>query len=167
MLPGHFAIGFAAKPTAPAVPIWVFLLASWFLDVLSFTFESLGLEDFGVSQTDFEHGVQVLTPGSVPYSHGMVMSIIWSILFGAVAFIFFPRSSYQCDSRLGGLQSLDVGFHRAHSGSTALFGRITPSRAGPVGLRSGFHRQQYFRVRPSDRRAGNLLYLSKTNKTKT
>jgi hypothetical protein len=89
MLPGHFAIGFAAKPTAPVVPLWVFLLASWFLDVLSFIFEALGLEDFGVSQTDFEHGVQILVPASVPYSHGLVMSIIWSFLFGAVAYLFF------------------------------------------------------------------------------
>jgi len=87
--PGHFAIGFAAIPTAPAVPIWVFLLASWFLDVLSFAFEALGLEKFAVSESDFVHGVQVLVPGSVPYSHGLMMSIVWSILFGAVAFIFF------------------------------------------------------------------------------
>ncbi len=87
--PGHFAIGFAAKPTAPEVPIWVFLLASWFLDVLSYAFEALGLEKFAVSQTDFVQGVQILVPGSVPYSHGLVMSIIWSIIFGAVAYIFF------------------------------------------------------------------------------
>jgi hypothetical protein len=87
--PGHFAIGFAAKPGAPAVPIWVLLLASWFLDVLSFVFEAIGLEKFAVTQTDFVHGVQTLVPGSVPYSHGLFMSIIWSILFGALAYIFF------------------------------------------------------------------------------
>jgi len=87
--PGHFAIGFAAKPTAPTVPIWVFLLASWFLDLLSFAFEALGLEKFAVPESDFIQGVQVLVPGSVPYSHGLVMSILWSIAFGAMAFIFF------------------------------------------------------------------------------
>ena len=87
--PGHFAIGLAAKPSVPAVPIWVLLLASWFLDVLSFAFEALGLEKFAVSKSDFAKGVQILVPGSVLYSHGLVISILWSILFGAVAFIFF------------------------------------------------------------------------------
>jgi hypothetical protein len=87
--PGHFAIGFAAKPAAPTVPIWVFLLASWFLDLLSFIFQSLGLEDFGVTDISFEHGIQIVVPASVPWSHGLLMSIIWSIVFGAVAFIFF------------------------------------------------------------------------------
>ena len=87
--PGHLAIGLAAKPTASVVPIWVFLLASWFLDLLSFIFETLGLEKFAVSKTDFAQGVQILIPGSVPYSHGLVMSVIWSVLFGMVALIFF------------------------------------------------------------------------------
>lgn len=87
--PGHLAIGFATKPGAPAVPVWVFLLASWLLDLLSFGFEALGLEKFAVSQTNFEHGVQVLVPGSIPWSHGLFMSILWSVIFGMIVFIFF------------------------------------------------------------------------------
>jgi hypothetical protein len=87
--PGHFAIGFAAKPTAPEVPIWVFLLASWFLDLLSYAFQSLGLEDFGVADISLEFGIRMVVPASVALSHGLTMSIVWSIVFGAVAFIFF------------------------------------------------------------------------------
>ena len=87
--PGHLAIGLAAKPIAPTVPIWVFLLASWFLDVLSYGFEAFGLEKFAVSQSNMAQGVQVLVPGSVPWSHGLLMSVIWSMAFGAIAFIFF------------------------------------------------------------------------------
>jgi hypothetical protein len=86
---GHFGIAFAAKTLAPQAPLWIFLVASEALDLLSFGFEAVGLEQFAVSQTDYVHGVQVLAPGSVPYSHGLVMSILWSILFGAVAFAFF------------------------------------------------------------------------------
>lgn len=86
--PGHLAIGFAAKPATPAVPIWVFLLASWLLDFLSYVFEALGLEQFAASQTDIKHGVQVLVPGSILWSHGLFMSIIWSIIFGMIVFIF-------------------------------------------------------------------------------
>jgi len=87
--PGHFGIALAAKPLAPEVPLWALLVASEALDLLSFAFEALGFEEFALTQTDFVHGVQTLVPGSVPYSHGLLMSIIWSILFGALAYIFF------------------------------------------------------------------------------
>jgi hypothetical protein len=87
--PGHFGLALAAKPLAPEIPLWALLLASEALDLMSFGFEALGLEKFAVTHTDFVHGVQTLVPGSVPYSHGLLMSIIWSILFGAVAYIFF------------------------------------------------------------------------------
>lgn len=87
--PGHLAIGLAAKPTAPKVPLWVFLLASWFLDILSFGFEAIGLEEFAVTQMDIENGLSIDLPGSVPWSHGLFMSIVWSAFLGAVAHLFF------------------------------------------------------------------------------
>ena len=87
--PGHFGVGLAAKPLAPAVPVGVFLLASEFLDLLSLAFGAIGLEKFATSQTDFTHGVRILIPGSIPWSHGLLMSIIWSILFGAVVFLIY------------------------------------------------------------------------------
>lgn len=87
--PGHLAIGFAAKAVTPKVPLWVLLFASWLLDVLSIAFVALGIEDTGVSQSDFSQGVQMITPGSISWSHGLVMSIFWSVAFGTVTFIFF------------------------------------------------------------------------------
>jgi len=103
--PGHFAIGFAAKPTAPAVSIWVFLLASWFLDLLSFIFEVLGLEDFGVADISFEHGIEMVVPASVAWSHGLLMSILWSVLFGMVIFLVYR------DKRTGVILGLVVFSH--------------------------------------------------------
>jgi hypothetical protein len=87
--PGHFGIALAAKPLVPEVPLWTLLVASEALDLLSFGFISLGLERMAVTKIDLQHGIQTITPGSVPYSHGLLMSIIWSILFGALAYIFF------------------------------------------------------------------------------
>jgi len=87
--PGHFGIAFAAKTLAPQAPLWTFLVASEALDLLSLGFAALGWEKFAVSESDFVQGVQILEPGSVPYSHGLVMSILWSAIFGAMAFIFF------------------------------------------------------------------------------
>ncbi len=87
--PGHLAIGFAAKAITPKTPLWILLLAGWLLDVLSIVFVAIGIEDTGISQTDFSQGVQMITPGSISWSHGLVMSIIWSVAFGTVVFIFF------------------------------------------------------------------------------
>ena len=42
-----------------------------------------------VSQIDFQHGIQAITPGSVPWSHGLFMSIVWSVLFAAIAYLVF------------------------------------------------------------------------------
>jgi hypothetical protein len=86
--PGHFGIALAAKPLVPEAPLWALLVASETLDILSFGFISLGLERMAVTKIDLQHGIQTITPDSVPYSHGLLISIIWSILFGAVAYIF-------------------------------------------------------------------------------
>lgn len=49
--PGHLAIAFAAKPIAPKAPLWILLVATEVLDLLSYGFHALGIEDFGVSYT--------------------------------------------------------------------------------------------------------------------
>ena len=88
MGPAHLGVGFAAKTIAPKAPLWSLLVASEVLDLLSFGFIALGVEKVATSQTDFSHGVQTITPGSTPWSHGLVMSIVWSLLFGMLAFLF-------------------------------------------------------------------------------
>jgi hypothetical protein len=50
--PGHLAIGFAMKPAAPKIPLWVLLIATETLDILCYCFNALGIESFGTSQTD-------------------------------------------------------------------------------------------------------------------
>jgi len=85
--PGHLGIGFAAKRVAPDAPLWALLVASEALDFLSFGFQSLGLESFGSTEISMKHGLVMLEYGSVPYSHGLLMSIVWSLLFGAIAYL--------------------------------------------------------------------------------
>jgi hypothetical protein len=41
---GHFAVGLAAKPVAPKVPLGVLFLATWLLDVLAIAFGFAGIE---------------------------------------------------------------------------------------------------------------------------
>jgi hypothetical protein len=87
--PGHLAIAFAAKPAAQKVPLWVLLLATEFLDLLTYGFYAFGFEDFGVSHTDLAQGVTMIVPASIPWSHGLFMSVIWSLLAAMIAFLFF------------------------------------------------------------------------------
>lgn len=86
--PGHLGIAFASKPAAPKAPLWALLLASEALDVLSFGFLALGMEKNAVSEVSLSRGIEIVSPGSIPWSHGLVMSLAWSLLFGALAYWF-------------------------------------------------------------------------------
>ena len=87
--PGHLAIALAAKPAAPKAPLWVLLVATEVLDLLSSAFLALGIERTAVGTTDLSRGVQVLSPASVPWSHGLLMSVVWSVVAGATVFFFY------------------------------------------------------------------------------
>lgn len=63
---GHFSVGLAAKPAVPKVPLGVLLLATWVLDVLAIAFGFAGIEKGGTA--------------GLPWSHGLFMSIIWSVM---------------------------------------------------------------------------------------
>jgi hypothetical protein len=85
--PGHFGIAFAAKSISPKASLIALLVASEALDLLSFGFMALGIEKMGISQVDLDNGIQELVPGSIPWSHGLLMSIVWSLLIAAIAYL--------------------------------------------------------------------------------
>jgi hypothetical protein len=66
---GHCAVGLAAKPLAPRVPLGVLLLATVILDVLAIAFGWAGIEGGKTG---------------IPWSHGLFMSVVWSV---AAAFL--------------------------------------------------------------------------------
>jgi len=63
---GHFAVSLAAKRVAPKIPLGILLLTTEVLDLLFFLFLAVGIESG-------EPG-----PVSIPLSHGLFMSAIWS-----------------------------------------------------------------------------------------
>ncbi len=83
---GHGAIGLLAKPAAPKAPLWVLLAATEVIDLLWFVFAALGIEDPGVTQIDLAQGITVLEPGHIPWSHGLFMALVWSLLAAAIAY---------------------------------------------------------------------------------
>jgi membrane-bound metal-dependent hydrolase YbcI (DUF457 family) len=86
---GHLAVGFAAKPVAPRVPLWIFLVASEVNELLYFLFTTVGLEGKAVTTMSFSEGVRHLTTTSNPWSHGLFMSIVWSLAAAALGFLFY------------------------------------------------------------------------------
>ena len=68
---GHFSVGLAAKPAAPKVPLGILLLATWVLDILAITFRFAGIEKGGAA--------------GLPWSHGLFMSVFWSVVAALVA----------------------------------------------------------------------------------
>jgi len=105
MGPGHFAIAFAAKPAAPKVPLGVLLAASEALDLLCFGFAAAGIEDIGVSLAGLTQGVRIVVPASIPWSHGLFMSLVWSVMAAAIAYLIFR------DRRASGVLGLVVFSH--------------------------------------------------------
>lgn len=86
---GHLAIGFAIKPAALKTSPWVLLLASLTLDILCFVFVLFGIEYVSLNFNEFIQGNIVL---SVPWSHGLFMSIIWASIALGVSFLIFHNS---------------------------------------------------------------------------
>jgi hypothetical protein len=82
MFIGHFALGFAAKRAAPAVSLGTLFLACQFADLLWPTLLMLGIE-----KVEIDPGNTLMTPlnfVSYPYSHSLVMLLMWSALFALV-----------------------------------------------------------------------------------
>ncbi|MFZ0488013.1 MAG: hypothetical protein WAL83_13520 [Arenicellales bacterium] len=82
MFIGHFAVGLGAKRAAPAVSLGTLFLAAQFADLLWPTFVLLGIEKFAISP-----GATAVTPldfVSYPYSHSLVMLVLWAVLVAGV-----------------------------------------------------------------------------------
>jgi len=79
---GHFALAFGAKRAAPIVSLGTLFLACQFADLLWPTLLVLGYE-----KVEIDPGNTIVTPlnfVSYPYSHSLVMLILWSALFAIV-----------------------------------------------------------------------------------
>ncbi len=98
MFIGHFAVGFATKRAAPRTSLTVLLLAAIFMDVLWPLFLWLGIE-----QVRIDPGNTAFTPldfVSYPYSHSLVMALVWAILFAA---IYRARTHYSTGALWAGI----------------------------------------------------------------
>ncbi len=112
MFIGHYALGFAAKRLEPRLSLAVLLAAPQFLDLLWPFFVLTGIERVEVAPGD-----TAFTPlhfSSYPWSHSLVMSMVWGIAFGSFAWL--RRRSLREAAIVGALVvshwMLDVASHR-------------------------------------------------------
>lgn len=88
MFIGHFAVGFAAKPSAPRVSLGTLFLAAQFLDLLWPTLLLLGVERVRIVP-----GATTVTPlvfEYYPISHSLLAVAGWAVLVGG-AYLLLRR----------------------------------------------------------------------------
>jgi len=80
MFIGHFAVGLAAKPAAPGVSLAVLFAAALLADILWPV-----LVIFGIEQVRIAPGITTVVPLdfiSYPYSHSLLLLVIWGLAMG-------------------------------------------------------------------------------------
>ncbi len=90
MFIGHYALALGAKKVAPSVSLGTTFIACQFADMLWPVFLGLGLE-----QVAIEPGNTLVTPLnfiSYPYSHSLVMLLMWAALF-ALTYLLVSKAS--------------------------------------------------------------------------
>lgn len=88
---GHLAAGFAAKPTNPQIPLWALLIAAESNDILYGVFMFTGLEPKVGMTMNFTEGVRYATPATDPFSHGLFMSSVWSLLAIVIGYAIYKK----------------------------------------------------------------------------
>lgn len=87
MFTGHFAAAIAAKAIAPRAPLWVYVGASQFVDIIW-----SGLIIAGIEKVDFDETLagSPLDLYFMPYTHSLPAAIAWSLLATLVALRWWP-----------------------------------------------------------------------------
>jgi membrane-bound metal-dependent hydrolase YbcI (DUF457 family) len=113
MFLGHYGVAFAAKRAAPRTSLGALAFAAQFLDELWPILLLLGVEQVKIvpgliaaSPLDFTH---------YPYSHSLLMAIVWGILIGGICFLRrrYGRGAWIMGALVVSHWFLDVPMHRA------------------------------------------------------
>lgn len=89
MFVGHYSVAFSAKTEQNRIPLWVLFVAVQFLDYIWATLVLLGIEKLRVIK-GFMAG-SMLDSYFHPYSHSLMMAILWS---GVAAVVYKPLCTW-------------------------------------------------------------------------
>jgi hypothetical protein len=90
MFVGHYGVSFAAKPAARSVPLWVWVIAVQWLDVVWSILVLLGVEKLRIVPGFTEANSRDLY--YMPYTHGLPGAAALSLLLGAIVAAFIPQN---------------------------------------------------------------------------
>lgn len=87
MFTGHFAAAIAAKAVAPRAPLWIYVGASQFVDIIW-----SGLIIAGIEKVGFDEALagSPLDLQYMPYTHSLPAAIAWSLLAALIARRWWP-----------------------------------------------------------------------------
>lgn len=112
MFLGHYALGFGAKKLTPYTSLGTLLLAAELVDLIWPTFLMLGVESVRIVP-----GITRVTPldfTSYPWTHSLVMGLVWAGLFAGLYSFFrrYPRGAMVLAGLVISHWVLDVISHR-------------------------------------------------------
>jgi hypothetical protein len=112
MFLGHYGVAFAAKRAAPRTSLGALTFAAQFLDELWPILLLLGVE-----QVKIVPGLMAMSPLDFtyyPYSHSLVMTIVWGVLIGGIYFLLrrYGRGAWVVGLLVVSHWILDVPMHR-------------------------------------------------------
>ena len=92
MFVGHYAAAFALKGKEPKASLGMLFIATQFVDILFFPFAVWGIEHLELipnfpEVNDFKM--------DFPFTHGLVASILWGVLFYLLYYFIFAKKSEQ------------------------------------------------------------------------
>src|SRR5438045_1666746 len=82
MFVGHYGVSFAARRVVGRVPLWVWFIATQWMDVVWSVLVLLGIEKLRIVPGFTE--ANALDLYYMPYTHGLPGSIVVSLVFGAI-----------------------------------------------------------------------------------
>lgn len=85
----HAAVAVAGKPLTKKVPLWLLIVATQVPDLLFFVFQALGMEHTSVTNVDLMQGYTYLEPALTPWSHGLMMCLVWALVLGGITYLFY------------------------------------------------------------------------------
>lgn len=90
MFTGHFAAAIAAKAVAPRAPLWVYIGASQFVDIIWSGLIIAGIEKVGFDETLKGSPLDL---SFMPYTHSLPAALGWSLLAALIARRWWPSGT--------------------------------------------------------------------------
>jgi hypothetical protein len=99
MFVGHYGPGLAIRAIRPAIPLWVLFIAVQLVDIAWAVFVLAGIEKVRI--VPGFAGLNPLDLYFIPYTHGLITALLWSLLAGVCCKLVFRWPSWTLAAWVG------------------------------------------------------------------